>query len=130
MRRSKPSLPPDAGPRRPAEDRRARDVELRVGDVTFHLDHGMLRHSGRDGELALGLPLPHHPVAPLGSMVARLGVDEVLCIARYLIANSERVELVHCSGEWSEPIRRLPSFEPRKDLRRANVDPIEPRRAA
>jgi len=41
-------------------------------------------------------------------------VDETLCIARYLEANSQRVTLVRCSGEWTQPVQQLPTFEPRR----------------
>ena len=33
-----------------------------------------------------------------------------------LDANGARVQLLHCSGEWTHTIRPLPTFEPRKAL--------------
>jgi DNA polymerase III subunit epsilon len=94
--------------------RRAKELELRIGDVYFEFDHGRLIASREDGVLALGLPLPPPPPAPLDAPLPRRAVDETLCIARYLEATSHRVELLRCSGEWVQSVAALASFEPQR----------------
>ena len=98
--------------------RNAREIELRIGDVVFELDHGRLGTARRDGTLAIGLPLPPPDLTPDDQPLPRRAVDETLCIARYLDANSHRVELLHCTGEWVHRTTRLASFEPRRALSR------------
>ena len=109
--------------------RRAASVELTIDGIRFELDHGRLMHSGRDGELSLGLPLgPPDPV-PIDRSMPRHAVDETLCIARYLDSSASRVVLHGCSGEWAEVINRLPSFEPKRQIRE-RVGREQTRRAA
>ena len=97
--------------------RRAERVELTIDGIRFELDHGRLLHSGSDGELSLGLPLgPPDPV-PLDRSMPRDAVDETLCIARYLDSSAARVILHGCSGEWASSLNRLPSFEPKRQIR-------------
>ncbi|MCU1392979.1 MAG: dnaQ [Ilumatobacteraceae bacterium] len=94
--------------------RHAQQLELQIGDIRFEFDHGRLLHSGVDGTLSLGLDLPPPAIAPLHAPLTRHGVDETLCIARYLEANSQRVRLLRCSGEWTQPVHRLPTFDPKR----------------
>jgi DNA polymerase-3 subunit epsilon len=102
--------------------RAAQRLVVRIDDIVFEIDHGRLAHTHVEGALAFGLPLPPPSTAPAGSPLARGSIDEVLCVARYLDANSQRVSLLECSGEWSHPLRQLPSFDPqqlrRRELRR------------
>ena len=95
--------------------RRAEQVDLRIGDIRFELDHGRLLHSGADDTLSLGLSLPPPDSAPLDRPLPRHAADEALCIARYLEANSQRITLVRCTGEWTQPLGQLASFEPRRN---------------
>jgi len=67
-----------------------------------------------DDTLSLGLSLPPPDVAPLDRPLPRDAGDETLCIARYLEANSQRITLLRCTGEWAQPIGQLPPFEPRR----------------
>jgi len=92
--------------------RAACQLEIRIGAVAFELDHGRLIDSRVDGTLGLGLPMPPPAFSPLDAPLPRRAVDETLCIARYLEANSHRVELVRCSGQWAHKTSTLPSFEP------------------
>jgi hypothetical protein len=94
--------------------RRAQQLDLRIGTIRFEFDHGRLLHSGADDTLSLGLSLPPPDTAPLDRPLPRHAADEALCIARYLEANSQRISLLRCTGEWSQPIGRLPTFEPRR----------------
>ena len=94
--------------------RRAQQLDLRIGDVRFELDHGRLLHSGGDDALSLGLSLPPPATAPLDQPLPRHAADEALCIARYLEANSPRITLLRCTGEWAHPLAQLASFEPFK----------------
>ena len=94
--------------------RHAQQVDLRIGDVLFELDHGRLLGSNRDGSLSIGLTLPPLPAVDLGRPLPRDAVDETLCIARYLDTNSHRVGLLRCTGEWSQPLPKLLSFEARR----------------
>ena len=97
--------------------RRAERVELTIDGIRFELDHGRLLHSGPAGELSLGLPLgPPDPV-PVDRSMPRDAVDETLCIARYLDSSAARVILHGCSGEWASSLNRLPSFEPKRQIR-------------
>ena len=94
--------------------RNTRQLDLHIGDVRFEFDHGRLVHSGVDGTLSLGLTLPPPATSPLDAPLSRHAVDETLCIARYLEANCQRITLVRCTGEWTQPVQRLPTFEPRR----------------
>jgi len=97
--------------------RRAERIELTIDGIRFELDHGRLLHSGPAGELSLGLPLgPPDPV-PVDRSMPRDAVDETLCIARYLDSSAARVILHGCSGEWASSLNRLPSFEPKRQIR-------------
>lgn len=95
--------------------RSAQQLDLHIAGVRFEFDHGRLIHSGAEGSLSLGLTLPPPDVAPLDRPLPRHAVDETLCIARYLEANSQRVTLLRCTGEWAQPVDRVPSFEPRRN---------------
>lgn len=95
--------------------RHARQLDLSIGGIRFEFDHGRLMHSGVDGALSLGLALPPPATSPLDAPLSRNAVDETLCIARYLETNSHRVTLLGCSGEWSQSLQRLPTFEPRRN---------------
>ncbi|MCU1400211.1 MAG: dnaQ [Acidimicrobiales bacterium] len=94
--------------------RHAEQVDLHIGGIRFEFDHGRLVHSGVDGTLSLGLSLAPPETSPLHAPLNRNAVDETLCIARYLEANSQRVTLLRCTGVWSQPVHRLPTFEPRR----------------
>ncbi|MCU1364698.1 MAG: dnaQ [Ilumatobacteraceae bacterium] len=94
--------------------RHAQQVDLHIGGIRFEFDHGRLVHSGVDGTLSLGLALAPPETSPLHAPLNRNAVDETLCIARYLEANSQRVTLLRCTGEWSQPVHRLPTFEARR----------------
>lgn len=94
--------------------RRAEQLDLRIGDIRFELDHGRLLHSGAEDTLSLGLSLPPPESAPLDRPLPRHAADEALCIARYLEANSQRITLLRCTGEWAQPLGQLPSFEARR----------------
>ena len=95
--------------------RRAQQLDLRIGNIRFELDHGRLVHSGADDTLSLGLSLPPPDSAPLDRPLPRQAADEALCIARYLEANSQRITLLRCTGEWAQPLGQLTSFEPRRN---------------
>ena len=97
--------------------RRAERVELTIDGIRFEFDHGRLLHSGHAGELSLGLPLGAPDAVSLERAMPRHAVDETLCIARYLDSCASRVELHECSGEWAETLNRLPSFEPKRQIR-------------
>ena len=97
--------------------RRAARVELTIDGIRFELDHGRLMHSGPDGALSLGLPLGPPDAVPIERAMPRHAVDETLCIARYLDSSASRIDLHACSGEWAETLRRLPSFEPKRQIR-------------
>jgi DNA polymerase-3 subunit epsilon len=99
--------------------RQAGEFEIAIGDIAFHVDQGRLLDSRIEGTLSLGLALPPPPPSPPGSPLSRDASDETLCIARYLEANSQRVRLLRCSGEWSHPVAPVPSFEPRAGDRKA-----------
>ena len=91
--------------------RRAQQLDLHIGNVMFEFDRGRLIESRIDGALSIGLTLPPPATAPLEQPLPRGAVDETLCIARYLDANSHRVGLLRCTGEWAQPLTRLRSFE-------------------
>ena len=111
--------------------RGAQRIDLHIGEIRFEFDHGRLLNSGKDGTLALGLALAPADVVALHLPLPRHAVDEVLCIARYLDANSARISLLHCSGQWTELVNRLPSFEPKKQvLAKTAGDGATRRRAA
>jgi hypothetical protein len=94
--------------------RHAQTMELMIGDVIFELDHGRLIDARLDGRLGIGLSLPPPAAGLADHPLSREAVDETLCIARYLDANSHRVRLLHCDGQWAHPMARLASFEPLK----------------
>ena len=94
--------------------RGAQQLEVSIGEVDFQFDHGRLVHSGRRGTLSLGLALQPPAAVPLGHALPREAVDETLCIARFLEANSHRVCLLSCSGQWSQEVSPIASFEPRR----------------
>ncbi len=89
--------------------RHARRVDLRIGDVLFELDHGRLLSSSVQGTLPIGLTLQPPPMVELDRPLPRAAVDETLCLARYLEANSQRIELLQCTGEWAEPLAARPA---------------------
>lgn len=103
--------------------RSARTVHLRLNDINLVLEHGRLAAAG-DG---LPMPLPVEPAAghergPDGRRAAphaaappappvedpdrplgREEFDEVFCVAKHLDGAAHRIELVECTGEWSQP---------------------------
>ncbi|MEO7397703.1 MAG: DEDD exonuclease domain-containing protein [Ilumatobacteraceae bacterium] len=94
--------------------RQAKQVEMHIGNVIVELDHGRLTGSRIDGTLSIALTLPPPEVAPLDRPLPRAAVDETLCIARYIDANSQRISLQHCTGEWSHLRVQPATFEPRR----------------
>ena len=92
--------------------RHAAQVDLQIGTTVFELDHGRLIDARVDGTLSMGLALPAPEATPLDRPLPRRSVDETLCIARYLDANSHRVQILRCTGEWAQPAAPLPTFEP------------------
>lgn len=105
--------------------RQAQQVELRIGDVLFELDHGRLVSSRRDGALSIGLPLPPSAMVDPNLPLPREAADETLCIARFIDANSHRIDLLSCTGEWSQPCGPLPSFDARKSPTRSLAEPLD-----
>ncbi len=92
--------------------RRAGRMEIRIGDVMFEIEHGRLHASFREGTLAIGLTVPPPLAVPeLFRPLPRDAVDETLCIARFLDSNSQKVKLISCTGEWSQPLPPLASFD-------------------
>lgn len=94
--------------------RGAQRLDLQVGEVVFHVDHGRLLDAHIRGTLTAALPLPPPAAAPLDRPLPRQAADETLCIARFIEANSHRITLLHCDGPYSQPLAPLPSFEQRK----------------
>ncbi len=94
--------------------RGAQRIDLQIGDVVFELDHGRLLDAHVPGTLTAALPLLPPESAPLGRPLPRHAVDETLCIARFIEANSHRITLLRCDGPWSQPLVPLASFEQRK----------------
>ncbi len=92
--------------------RRTQQLDLRFGDIVFEFDHGRLMDSRVDGTLGMALTLPAPAAGDLERPLSRDAVDEVLCIARSLEANSHRISLLRCTGEWTHPLHRLATFEP------------------
>ena len=94
--------------------RSAQNLDLVIGQVRFEFDHGRLIDARVDGVLTAALPLPAPEMSPLDRPLPRHAADETLCIARFIDANSQRISLLHCSGDWSQPIAAIASFEQRK----------------
>ena len=94
--------------------RAAQNLDLLIGQVRFEFDHGRLIEARVDGVLTAALPLPAPELSPLDRPLPRHAADETLCIARFIDANSQRIALLHCSGDWSQPIAAIASFEQRK----------------
>lgn len=81
--------------------RRAGTAELRIGHTVLHVRDGVLMEVGEPGQLPLPLRLPPPTVPALPSPLPRAAADEVLLLARALERVAGRVDLVHCTGEWS-----------------------------
>ncbi|MEO6124590.1 MAG: DEDD exonuclease domain-containing protein [Ilumatobacteraceae bacterium] len=105
--------------------RQAQQVEFRVGDILFELDHGRLASARRDGTLPIGLPIPPPAMADLRLPLPREAADETLCLARFIDSNSHRIELLSCSGEWSHPRESLPSFDATRSSVRSLAEPAD-----
>ena len=93
--------------------RGAQRLDLQIGEVVFEVDHGRLLDAHVQGTLTAALPLPPPALSPLGRPLPRDAVDETLCIARYIEANSHRITLLRCDGPYGQPIAPLASFEQR-----------------
>ncbi|CAB4886002.1 unannotated protein [freshwater metagenome] len=93
--------------------RGAQRLDLRIGTTRFEFDHGRLLDASVEGMLTAALPLPAPELTPLDRPLPRIAADETLCIARYLDANSHRIRLLHCDGQWAQPLMQLASFEHR-----------------
>jgi DNA polymerase-3 subunit epsilon len=93
--------------------RAAQQLDLRIGNVSFEFDHGRLIDSRIDGTLTAALTLAPPAFAPLDRPLPRQAADETLCIARYIEANSQRISLLRCTGEWTQSVATLASFDQR-----------------
>jgi DNA polymerase-3 subunit epsilon len=94
--------------------RRAGTLEVRIGDVVHHIDHGIvvetrghdalfdpLRYAATSAQVLDALHAPEPPTA-LDLPIPTAVVDEVSLVARHLTSRGALVE--QCSGEWSSPI--------------------------
>ncbi len=103
--------------------RRAGRLRIRIGKSWAEFDNGLLTGCGSVDDppsLLDSSPVgaappeqPDHPPKPL-PVPHRHDADELLCIARWLDQNAERVELEMVEGILVEPLPRLPSFTARK----------------
>jgi DNA polymerase III subunit epsilon len=84
--------------------RRAGRVEISFGDVVACLDHGRLDDLRREGQLIGGLPEPPAELTPLDAPVPRHCLDEMLCVARHLEAETRPFHVVSSENDWTWPV--------------------------
>ncbi len=92
--------------------RRAGTLRLElVGGAQVEVCNGVLQACWPGNGGAVSLPLGPEP-PPAGGPLPHHLADEVGVIAGWLDAEADRVRLLHCDGELSWPLARLPSFAP------------------
>ncbi len=94
--------------------RAATTCTVRIGDTTWTIDGARLVDAVRTD--TVGRRIPVDPVDPpeADRPLDRHGIDEALCLARYLDQHADRVTVVSCSGEWTFPVAisdRLPRLD-------------------
>ncbi len=100
--------------------RRAGRVRFRFGTAWAELEQGRLSDCGSvdDPPTLLDLRTPSAPsgVSKAGRLPppSQADADELLCVARWLEDNANRVELEAIDGVLAEPLPRLPAFVPKK----------------
>lgn len=104
--------------------RAAERLVVRHNGVVFELDHGILMNTRLDDQMFTPLaanpgpvltaiePLlvPATPPTPESGPLSRHVYDELMCVARFLEANSRSIDIVECSGGLSSA--RIPIPEP------------------
>lgn len=104
--------------------RNAQSIDIRLGNVHYNIECGVLMNTHIEGQLFTPLSsqlnktlqqverslFPHEPADMSSGPLDRHVFDEVMCIARFLDDDSTYPELTRCAGVWSSPVESVPEL--------------------